>query len=132
VVLNQEMIDSIEKNNIVFLATATADGTPNVVPIGLARPLNNKSVLLVANFMKKTIQNLKTNPKASIIVGNVSECPYQFKGNVKIEESGKNFDDAVDWAKSVMAQLNPFAAVILDVEEVYSVQPGPDAGKLVD
>lgn len=131
-VLNQEMMDNIEKNNIVFLATAAEDGTPNVVPIGLAKPLDNKSVLLVANFMKKTIKNLKTNPKASIIVGNVSECPYQFKGSVKIEESGKNFDDAVEWAKSVMAQLNPFAAVILDINEVYSVQPGPDAGKLVE
>ena len=131
-VLNQEMMDNIEKNNIVFLATAAADGNPNVVPIGLAKPLDNKSVLLVANFMKKTIKNLETNPKASIIVGNVSECPYQFKGTVKIEESGKNFDDAVEWAKSVMAQLNPFAAVILDVDEVYSVQPGPDAGKLLE
>jgi predicted pyridoxine 5'-phosphate oxidase superfamily flavin-nucleotide-binding protein len=131
-VMNQEMMDNITKNNLVFLATAAADGTPNVVPIGLAKPLDNKTVLLVANFMKKTIQNLKNNPKASIIVGNVSECPYQFKGSVKIEESGKNYDDAVEWAKSVMAQLNPFAAVILDVEEVYSVQPGPDAGKLVE
>lgn len=126
------MMDNIEKNNIVFLATADENGTPNVVPIGLAKPLDNKSVLLVANFMKKTIKNLENNPKASIIVGNVSECPYQFKGAVKIEKSGKNFDDAVEWAKSVMAQLNPFAAVILNINEVYSVQPGPDAGKLID
>lgn len=64
VVMNQEMMDNITKNNLVFLATASADGTPNVVPIGLAKPLDNKTVLLVANFMKKTIQNLKNNPKA--------------------------------------------------------------------
>jgi len=131
-VLNQEMMDSIEKNNLVFLATATLDGTPNVVPIGLARPLDNKTVLLVANFMKKTFENLKNNPKASIVVGNISECPYQFKGTVKIHESGKYFDDSVAWAKSVMAQLNPKAAVIMDINEIYSVQPGPDAGKLVE
>ena len=131
-VLNQEMMDSIEKNNLVFLATATLDGTPNVVPIGLARPLDNKTVLLVANFMNKTFENLKNNPKASIVVGNISECPYQFKGTVKIHESGKYFDDSVAWAKSVMAQLNPKAAVIMDINEIYSVQPGPDAGKLVE
>lgn len=131
-VLNQEMMDSIEKNNLVFLATSTLDGTPNLVPIGLARPLDNKTVLLVANFMNKTFENLKNNPKASILVGNISECPYQFKGTVKIYESGKYFDDSVTWAKSVMAQLNPKAAVILDIEEIYSVQPGPDAGKLVE
>lgn len=131
-VLTQEMMDSIEKNNLVFLATATVDGTPNVVPIGLARPINNRTVLLVANFMKKTFENLKNNPKASIIVGNVSETPYQFKGDVKIHESGKYFEDAVEWAKSVMAQLNPKAAVIMDIKEIYSVQPGPDAGKLIE
>ena len=130
-VLNQEMMEAIEKNNIVWLATANKASKPNVVPIGLARPLNNKTVLLVANFMNKTFENLKNNSQASIAVNNISECPYQFKGNVEIHESGKYFDDAVDWAKSVMSQLNPKAAVLLNVEEIYSVEPGPDAGKKV-
>lgn len=62
----------------------------------------------------------------------ISECPYQFKGDVEIYESGKYFDDAVQWAKSVMAQLNPKAAVLLKVNEIYSVQPGPDAGKKIE
>jgi predicted pyridoxine 5'-phosphate oxidase superfamily flavin-nucleotide-binding protein len=51
---------------------------------------------------------------------------------VEIYESGKYFDDAVQWAKSVMAQLNPKAAVLLKVNEIYSVQPGPDAGKKIE
>lgn len=131
-VLNQEMMDAIEKNNIVWLATASTDDIPNIVPIGLARHLDNETVLLVANFMNKTFENLKNNPQASIAVGDVSECPYQFKGNVEIYESGKYFDDAVDWAKSVMTQLNPKAAVLLKVNEIYSVQPGPDAGKKIE
>ncbi len=131
-VLSQEMMDAIEKNNVVWLATASTEDVPNVVPIGLARPLNNETVLLVANFMNKTFKNLKDNPRASIAVGNITECPYQFKGNVEIHESGKYFDDAVDWAKSVMTQLNPKAAVLLKVDEIYSVEPGPDAGKKLE
>ena len=130
-VLSTEMVEAIEKNNIVWLATADKNCTPNVVPIGLAKPLDNETILLVANFMNKTFENLKNNPKASVAVAGVSECPYQFKGNVEIHESGKYFDDAVDWAKSVMTQLNPKAAVLLKVTEIYSVQPGPDAGKKV-
>ena len=130
-VLSQEMMEAIEKNNIVWLATANKDSKPNVVPIGLARPLNNKTILLVANFMNKTFENLKINPQAAITVYNISECPYQFKGNVEIHESGKYFNDAVEWAKSVMSQLNPKAAVLLNVEEIYSVEPGPEAGKKV-
>jgi predicted pyridoxine 5'-phosphate oxidase superfamily flavin-nucleotide-binding protein len=130
-VLSQEMMEAIEKNNIVWLATADKDSKPNVVPIGLVRPLDEETVLLVANFMNKTFENLKNNPNAAIAVSNISECPYQFKGKVEIHESGKYFEDAVDWAKSVMAQLNPKAAVLLKVNEIYSVQPGPDAGKKI-
>ena len=130
-VLSSEMMDAIEKSNIVWLATSDKDCTPNVVPIGLARPLDNETVLLVANFMNKTFENLKNNSKASIAVSEISECPYQFKGNVEIYESGKYFEDAVDWAKSVMTQLDPKAAVLLKVNEIYSVQPGPDAGKKI-
>ena len=131
-VLTKEMMDAIEKNNIVWLATASEDGTPNVVPIGFARPLNNETILLVANFMKKSLKNLKSNHKAAIAVGNISETPYQFKGNVEIYESGKYFDDAVDWTKSVMSQLDPKAAILFKVKEIYSVQPGPDAGNKLE
>ena len=131
-VLNQEMMDAIEKNNIVWLATANKNDRPNIVPIGLAKPLDNETVLLVANFMNKTFENLKNNPQAAIAVSNVTECPYQFKGSIEIHESGKYFEDAVEWAKSVMAQLNPKAAVLLKIEEIYSVQPGPEAGKKIE
>ena len=56
----------------------------------------------------------------------------QFKGKVEIFESGKIFDDAVEWATNVMTKLQPKAAILMTVEEIYSVQPGPDAGKQVD
>lgn len=126
------MMNAIEKDNLVFLATATADGTPNVVPIGFARPIDNKTIMLVDNFMKKTHQNLENNPKAALVLRDASQCPYQFKGTAKIIESGKYFDEAVDWATSVMSQLSPKAAILLKVDEIYSVQPGPEAGKKVD
>ena len=131
-VLTAEMMEAIEKSNVVFLATSSKHKDPNVVPIGLARPLDDKTILLVANFMNKTYKNLKENPKASVVIADVTKCPYQFKGNVEIHESGKYFDDAVEWAKSVMTQLEPKGAVLLKVDEIYSVQPGPDAGKKID
>ena len=131
-VLTAEMMEAIEKSNIVFLATANKHKDPNVVPIGLCRPLDEKTILLVANFMNKTYKNLKENPKAAVVTADATKCPYQFKGTVEIHESGKYFDDAVEWAKSVMTQLEPKGAVLLKVEEIYSVQPGPDAGKKID
>ena len=131
-VLTEEMKDAIEKDNVVFFATATPDGVPNVVPIGFARPIDDNTILIVDNYLNKTRKNLEDNPKASLVVRDASKAPYQFKGTAQIVESGKYFDDAVDWATSVMSQLAPKAAVLLKVEEIYSVQPGPDAGKKVD
>lgn len=131
-VMTEEMMDAIEKDNLVFLATATKDGVPNVVPIGFARPIDNETIMIVDNFLKKTHENLENNPKASLVVRDASKAPYQFKGSVEIVESGKYFDQAVDWATSVMSQLAPKAAILLKVEEIYSVQPGPNAGSKVD
>ena len=34
--MTDEMMDAVEKD-LVFLATASADGVPNVVPIGFAK-----------------------------------------------------------------------------------------------
>jgi len=130
--MTDEMMDAVEKENVVFFATATKNGTPNVVPIGFARPLDNKTILIVDNYMNKTRENLENNPEASLVPRDASKCPYQFKGTVEIHTSGKYFDDAVDWAQSVMSELSPKAAVLLKVEEIYSVKPGPDAGKKVD
>jgi len=131
-VLTEEMKDAIEKDNVVFLATATPKGVPNVVPIGFARPIENDTILIVDNFLKKTRKNLEDNPKASLVVRDASKAPYQFKGTVEIVESGKYFDQAVDWATSIMSQLAPKAAVLFKVEEIYSVQPGPEAGKKIE
>lgn len=131
-VMTQEMMDAVEKDNVVFLATATKEGIPNVVPIGFARPIDEKTIMIVDNYMNKTAENLKNNPKASLVPRDASKCPFQFKGTVELLTEGKLFDDAVDWATSVMSKLAPKAAVILNVEEIYSVQPGPDAGSKVD
>ncbi len=131
-VMTQEMMDAVEKDNVVFLATADTEGKPNVVPIGFARPIDEKTILLVDNYMKKTRENLENNPKASLVPRDATTCPYQFKGSVEIHTSGKEFDEAADWAKSVMSELPAKAAILLKVEEIYSVKPGPDAGSKVD
>ncbi|KAF5086394.1 Pyridoxamine 5'-phosphate oxidase [anaerobic digester metagenome] len=130
-VMTDEMMKAVE-NDLVFLATSTPDGVPNVVPIGFAKPLDSKSILIVDNYMHKTHENLEKNPEAALVVKDAKKCPYQFKGKVEIFESGKIFDEAVEWATNVMTKLQPKAAILMKVEEIYSVQPGPDAGKQVD
>jgi hypothetical protein len=127
-VLNDELKEAIEKN-LVFLATASIQGVPNVVPIGFARPIDDETILIADNYMNKTRKNLDENPKLSLIVSDAKTFPYQVKGTVEIFESGEYFDQVVDWAQNVMTELQPKSAILFKVEEVFSVRPGPEAGK---
>jgi uncharacterized protein len=129
--MTTEMIDALEKD-LVFLATASPDGVPNVVPIGFARPIDGETILIADNYMKKTRQNLENNPRISLVTKDATKCPFQFKGKVKIFESGEYFDIVTEWGQNAMTKLTPKAAILMHVEEIYSVQPGPDAGKKIE
>ena len=129
--MTEEMMDAIEKD-LVFLATASSEGIPNVVPIGFARPIDNGSILIADNYMNKTRKNIEENPNVAIVTKDAQKNPYRFKGTAEIFDSGKIFDEVVEWAQNVMTKLNPKAAIVIKVTEIYSVQPGPEAGKKVE
>jgi uncharacterized protein len=129
--MTDEMMDAVEKD-LVFLATATADGVPNVVPIGFARPIDKDTILIADNYMNKTRQNLENNPWISLVTKDATKCPFQFKGKVEIFESGTYFDTVTEWGQNAMTKLTPKAAILMKVTEIYSIQPGPDAGKRIE
>lgn len=129
--MTKEMIDALEKD-LIFLATASSDGVPNVVPIGFARPIDEETILIADNYMNKTRQNLEKNPWISLVTKDATKCPFQFKGKVEIFESGKYFDTVTEWGQNAMTKLTPKAAILMKVEEIYSIMPGPDAGKKIE
>ena len=65
--MTKDMMDAMEKD-IVFLATTSPEGIPNVVPIGFARPIGEDSILIADNYMNKTRQNLEK--KSADFIGN--------------------------------------------------------------
>lgn len=130
-VMTEEMMQVIADNR-AYVATATADGVPNVVPIGNIKPLDNKTVMIADSYMIKSRANLEANPKIAFVVHDAAKYPYQFKGSVKIYTSGEYYDDVVNWIKETAPLApKPKAAVIIDIEEIYSVKVG-DAGKRID
>ncbi len=79
--MNEDMMDAIEKDNVVFLSTCS-DDMPNVVPIGFARPLDDETILLVDNFMKKTRNNLEKNPRAALVIRDASKFFFKVNGTL--------------------------------------------------
>lgn len=94
-------IKELLRSNISYLATATPDGKPNVVPVGLVEPISDDEVLLVDVRFDKTRTNLENNQEVSIAVDDLSKLQaYQLKGKAEIFPEGELFEQV----KEIMAQ----------------------------
>jgi len=130
--ITDEMKDVAAKTKGFALATVTRDGEPHVIPVGFGKILSDDELLLVDIFMKKTLENMRANPKVSVSVWDYDGLQgYEFKGNARIETSGKAFEESVAMVKSVFPQFDAKGAVIVKVDSIYLRTPGPEAGKLV-
>ena len=75
---------------------------------------------------------MKSNPKVSAAFWEGAEG-YQLKGTVSIETSGERYEETARWIEELGNKigfpLKSKGAVILKIEEIYGVSPGPGAGK---
>ncbi len=126
--LTEEMKESLTGTKLLFLATASKKGLPNVVPIGAFKLLDEGSLLISDQFFSKTLKNLKENPQVAISWWG-EKGGFQMKGPVTIHTSDEVFRQDVAWMKEVRPTLTPKSAVILKISEVYQIRAGADAGK---
>ena len=128
--ITEEIKEIAAKTKGFAVATTTKDGEPHVVPVGFGKVLSEDELLLVDVFMKKTLENIKANPRVAVSVWDMESLKgYEFKGTARIETSGKIFDESANMVKSVMPQLSAKGAIIVKVDSIYVRTPGPDAGK---
>ena len=128
--ITQEMIDIMQKQGIIAFATASKDGVPNVVPVGMLFMGGDGNVWLVDNFLNKTLANMQENPRAAFYIWHPeSKDSYQIKGTVTVENSGEDYEKAVAFAHSRKETLPAKNLVKMRVEEIFYTTPGPNAGK---
>lgn len=130
--MTERMQELFNKVPAAVLATATADGTPNAVPVGAKKILDDEIILISDQFFNKTLANLKANPKVAVSFWEGHEG-YQIKGSVTIETSGRRFEETAKWIEELGnkagAPLKSKGAVIIQIDEIYALAPGPGAGK---
>lgn len=75
---------------------------------------------------------MQANPEVSVMYWRGQEG-YQLKGTVTIETIGKRFEETAQWIDELSQKagfpLKSKGAIIVQIEEIYGVTPGPDAGK---
>lgn len=126
--LTTEVKESLAGTKLVFLATAAKDGMPNVVPIGAFKLLDDETILISDQFFKKTLSNMKANPKVAFSWWG-EKGGFQIKGTVTLHTDGKIFQDDVAWVKQLKPTLEPKTAAVMKIAEVFVIKPGPEAGK---
>ncbi len=130
--MTERMQKLFEKVPNVVLSTATVDGSPNSVPVGSKKIINSETILISNQFLNKTLANLKANPKVAVTFWEGVEG-YQLKGTVTIETSGQRYEETARWIEDLGNKLGfPLkskGALIVNIEEIYGVSPGPGAGR---
>ena len=131
--LTPEILEQMKKQKVYSVATASKDGVPNVVPVGMLIPQEDGSVWIIDNYFDKTLANMQENPKAAFYVWN-PECTesWQIKGSLSIENSGPDYEAGAVYAKLINEKLPAKNLVKMTVDEVYYVTPGDHAGQKVE
>jgi uncharacterized protein len=130
--MTERMMELLKKVPAAILATASGDGTPNAVPFGAKKIIDSETILISDQFFNKTLANLKANPKVALSFWEGYEG-YQLKGTITIETSGKRYEETAAWIEDmgnkVGMPLKSKGAVILKIDEIFGLSPGPGAGK---
>jgi len=129
--LSARMKEIFEKRNNIVLATASKAGTPNVVVVAAKKILDDETILISDQYFSKTLANMKENPQVALTFWDKAEG-YQLKGHATIETSGRLYEDTTAWiealGKKIDMPLESKGAVVIKIEEIYTITPGPHAG----
>ncbi|MDR3153551.1 MAG: pyridoxamine 5'-phosphate oxidase family protein [Deltaproteobacteria bacterium] len=114
---------------MAWVGTADKDGVPNLAPKGTLKVLDDEHLVFADLFSLKTRAALEQNPKVAVAVLD-KMTGYQIKGTAELATSGPVFEQVAKGVKEAMPDLpGPKYAVKIAVEAVYSLDPGPNAGK---
>ncbi|MEN8247110.1 MAG: pyridoxamine 5'-phosphate oxidase family protein [Thermodesulfobacteriota bacterium] len=132
--MNNRVRELLTQQRTVILATSTADGVPNVVPIHSTSIIDDENILISDQFMRKTLENLKANPKVAITFWDKIEG-YQIKGDCTYETSGKLYEETTSlveaYGKSINFPLRSKGILLIKITDIYNVSPGPHAGEKI-
>ena len=159
VTLTSEMKDALrvpEKGgSLVYLTTASRDGTPNIAPMRYVATEGDDKILIADMFQGKTKTNLKENHRAVISICHPVESEgrwYAFEGPTIDMEFGDEFkwhgvhsteilEEWGNWEEKepprgvdedlAYTKAAQRGVVVMHVESVYTTKPGQTGEKLL-
>jgi predicted pyridoxine 5'-phosphate oxidase superfamily flavin-nucleotide-binding protein len=130
VALTPEIKESLQAAKVAFLATASKNGIPNVVPIAAFKVRDEGTLLISDQYFNKTLANLKQNPEIALSWW-AEKGGYQVKGTITVHTDDEIFRENCAWMKASWPKFSPKSAVLVKITGVYIVKPDPEPGKKI-
>ena len=128
--LTQEMKEMILTQQC-FLATVSTDGVPNNAPKRSTRVYDDETLIFNEGTGGATYRNILDGSKVAVAVVNREVLDgYRFLGTPEVIVSGDIYEKAAE--ASLKANMpKPKAVILIHIDEIFSLKPGPGAGKKI-
>lgn len=101
----------------VILSTVNEDGIPNAIYASCVSIFSTDMIVIANNKFSKTLENILSGSKGSILFITKDGKSYQFKGSIEYHKEGRIFEDMKQWNPK---QDLGYGAAALKVEEIYT------------
>jgi predicted pyridoxine 5'-phosphate oxidase superfamily flavin-nucleotide-binding protein len=128
--LTQEMKEMILTQQC-FHATVSRDGIPNNAPKRSTRIFDDENLIYAEITGGITYKNILEGSKISVAVVNREILDgYRFLGTPKVITGGEIFENSA--SLSLKAGMpKPKAVILIHIDEIHSLKPGPLAGRRI-
>ena len=128
--LTQEMKEMIGTQQC-FLATVSTDGVPNNAPKRSTRVFNDETLMFSEGTGGTTYKNILNGSKVAVAVVNREILDgYRFLCTPQVFTDGEVYEKSAEMSLKV-GMPKPKAVVLIHIDEIHSLKPGPMAGKKI-
>jgi|TARA_R110002050_G_scaffold149251_1_gene275634 uncharacterized protein len=118
-------------NQQCFYATVSKDGIPNNAPKRSTRVFNDETLIFSEGTGGRTWQNILDGSKvATAVVDREIIDGYRFIGTPEVLTSGEIYEKSAEMSLKA-GMPKPKAVILVHIDEIHSLKPGPMAGKKI-
>ena len=128
--LTQEMKEMVMTQQC-FHATVSKEGVPNNAPKRSTRVVDDETLIFSEGTGGTTYKNILDGSKISVAVVNRDILDgYRFLGTPEVITEGEIYDKSAELSLKA-GMPKPKAVILIHIDEIYSLKPGPMAGKKI-
>ena len=122
VIITEKIKNFVNFQKLGYVATISADNTPNLSPKGTIIVLDESSLAFADIDSPQTVENLKRNSSIEInVVDPFSRRGYRFKGIAEIISTGDKFDKIISHYKETGVKSSIKTIIAVKIEKLSEV-----------